>query len=223
MTQQTVDLYVRDLKDSQNVQLRELHRLPGAVLARNLHSLQRCLPVPKKHSFKCEFYLAFPCKWDYQWAASPGLLGKSSWLKFLFERVRSRVRGCYGLLKSGAALTASPAKAILPKGKVQSDSILKLQQQGSHDFALQRASVKLTATTVGREAWTPTHGENNQNVNCWWAEENEAWGGVSFIAQYQHHISFVSIFPVLLKESFPIPSNVWTPTFTFLQAVTFGF
>lgn len=61
---------------------------------------------------------------------------------------------------------ASPAKAILPKGRVQSESILKLQQQGSHDFALQRASVKLAATTVGREAWTPVHRESNLNVNC---------------------------------------------------------
>lgn len=76
------------------------------------------------------------------------------------------MRGCFGLLKYRAALTASLAKAILPKGKVRSDSILKLQQQDSHDFALQRASVKLAATTVRREAWTPMRGESNLNVNC---------------------------------------------------------
>lgn len=31
MTQQVLDLYVRDLKDSQNVKLHELHRLPRAM------------------------------------------------------------------------------------------------------------------------------------------------------------------------------------------------
>lgn len=37
------------------------------------------------------------------------------------------------------------------KGKFSSDPILKLQQQGHHDFAFQRASIKLAATTtVGR-------------------------------------------------------------------------
>lgn len=50
-----------------------------------------------------------------------------------------------------------------------------------------------------------------------------AGGGVHFISQYQHHISFVSFLPALLKDSFLIPSNVWNPTFTFLPAATSGF
>lgn len=55
MTQQVLDLYVRDLKESQNVKLHELHGLPGAVPSCNLHSLRRCFPVLKKHSFNVNF------------------------------------------------------------------------------------------------------------------------------------------------------------------------
>lgn len=87
--------------------------------------------------------------------------------------------------------TASPVKAILPKGKVWSDPILKLQQQDYH-LCPSKSFSKASCYNCGKRS---LDGDSNLNVNCQRVEANGDWGRSSFYFTVPISHQFCFFFP----------------------------